>query len=214
MRFLSPDGIQHLADTIDAHHRTLILLAAYTGLRWGEAVGLHLDDLNLLGRTLTVSRTLSEVRGQLTLTDPKTRAARRQTALPGPVADLLAEHLAAYPARNGHVFTTPNGQPLRRTNFRRRVWQPAVAASVGEPCRFHDLRHSHAALLIAQGTHPKAIQARLGHASIRTTLDIYGHLFEGLDEAAADRLEEAYRQADVVRMWSPDPAPVVSLPQR
>jgi integrase len=73
----------------------------------------------------------------------------------------------------------------------RRVWQPAVAASVGEPCRFHDLRHSHAALLIAQGEHPKVIQGRLGHASIRTTLDVYGHLLEGLDEAAADRLEEA-----------------------
>jgi hypothetical protein len=53
----------------------------------------------------------------------------------------------------------------------------AVDASVGKPCTFHDLRHTHAALLIAQGEHPKVIQERLGHASIKTTLDTYGHLF-------------------------------------
>ena len=57
--------------------------------------------------------------------------------------------------------------------------------------RFHDLRHTHVALLIAQGEHPKTIQVRLGHASISTTLDTYGHLFEGLDEGAADRLDAA-----------------------
>jgi len=61
--------------------------------------------------------------------------------------------------------------------------------------RFHDLRHSHAALLIADGSHPKAIQPRLGHSSIRATLDTYGHLFDGLDEAAADRLDSSYQAA-------------------
>ena len=84
---------------------------------------------------------------------------------------------------------------MRRTNFRRRSWLPAVRASVGEPLRFHDMRHSHAAMLIAEGEHPKVIQARLGHSSIQVTLDTYGHLFEGLDEAAADRLDAAYARA-------------------
>jgi integrase len=135
-------------------------------------------------------------------------------SLPGFLCDALAEHIARYPAASGFVFTSAEGGLIRWTNFRRRVWQPAVAASVGEPCRFHDLRHSHAALLIAQGEHPKVIQGRLGHASIGTTLDTYGHLFEGLDEAAADRLEDAYRRSDVVRMWSPGPAEVIPLPHR
>ena len=57
---------------------------------------------------------------------------------------------------------------------------------MGKPCTFHNLRHTHAPLLIAQGEHPKVNQERLGHASIKTTLDIYGHLFDGLDETAAD----------------------------
>jgi len=76
-----------------------------------------------------------------------------------------------------------------------------VRASVGEPCRFHDLRHSHVALLIKAGQHPKVIAARLGHKSVRTVLDVYGHLFEGLDEAAADALDTAWteRAADSTR---------------
>jgi hypothetical protein len=57
--------------------------------------------------------------------------------------------------------------------------------------RFHDLRHSHVAALIAQGEHPKVIQTRLGHSSIKITLDRYGHLFDGLDEAAAERLNDS-----------------------
>ncbi len=56
---------------------------------------------------------------------------------------------------------------------------------MGEPLRFHDLRHTHVAMLISRGEHPKVIQTRLGHSSIKVTLDRYGHLFEGLDEAAA-----------------------------
>ena len=87
------------------------------------------------------------------------------------------------------MFTGAQGAPLRRSNFRRRVWLPAVRESVGEPLRFHDLRHFHATLLIAEGVHPKVIQHRLGHTSVTVTLDVYGHLFEGIDQAAADTLD-------------------------
>jgi site-specific recombinase XerD len=60
------------------------------------------------------------------------------------------------------------------------------------PARSHSLRHSHAALLIEQGVHAKAIQARLGHGDIRTTLQLYGHLFEGYDETAAEAMDNAF----------------------
>ena len=208
MRFLTPDEIQHLADTVDPRYRTLILLAGYTGLRWGEAVGLRPKDLGLVGRTLTVTHSLSEVGGRLALTEPKTRAARRQVALPAPIAQLLAEQFASRPADSEFVFTSTDGQPLRRTNFRGRIWIPAVAASVGEPCRFHDLRHSHVAMLIAQGEHPKTIAARLGHTSVRTVLDVYGHLYAGLDRAAADRLDGIVARQLAA---SPRPEPVAEV---
>lgn len=193
MRFLTADEVTDLAETIDDRHRILVLTAAYTGCRFGELAGLKTHRLNLLRRSLTVAEALSEVRGQVRLAPPKTAAARRQIALPKFLADELAHHLAEWsPGADGFVFTAPQGGPLLRRNFRRRAWLPAVRASVGEPMRFHDLRHTHAAMLIAQGEHPKVIQNRLGHSSIKVTLDTYGHLLDGLDEAAAERLDAAF----------------------
>ena len=103
----------------------------------------------------------------------------------------LAAHLGAYPGEKNLIFTAPEGGRLDLRVFRRRFWYPAVRESVGEPMRPHDLRHTHVALLIAAGEDPYVISQRLGHASIRTTYDIYGHLFEGRDRQAADALEAA-----------------------
>lgn len=68
--------------------------------------------------------------------------------------------------------------------------------------RFHDLRHSHVALLIEQGIHPAVIASRLGHTSVRTVLDVYGHLYEGLDRDAADALVQPWTASDVDASWS------------
>jgi integrase len=68
--------------------------------------------------------------------------------------------------------------------------------------RFHDLRHSHVALLIAEGAHPAVIASRLGHTSVKTVLDVYGHLYEGLDRDAADTLNPPWDASDVVALWS------------
>ncbi len=191
MRFLTREEVGAVASAA-GEYQALVLAAAYTGARFGELAALRIDRLDLLRRHLTVAFTLSDVRGQWSLKAPKTSASRRQIALPRFLCDALSQHLASIPIDgDGFVFQAPRGGPLRRSNFRRRVWLPAVRQSVGQPMRFHDLRHSHVAMLIAQGEHPKTIQARLGHASIATTLDTYGHLFEGLDEAAADRLDAA-----------------------
>ena len=191
MRFLSMDELHELADAIDPRFRLLVLSAGLTGARFGELAALRVGDLNLLQRRLTITRSMSEVRGEIRETEPKTPAARRTIALPKSLVDHYARHLAAQPhGSTDRVFTAPRGGPLRRRSFRQRFWMPAVEASVGEPCRFHDLRHTHAALLIAVNTHPKLVQSRLGHSSIKTTLDVYGHLYEPLDEVAADRLEE------------------------
>jgi integrase len=196
MRFLNAEQVAQVADAIDAPYRALVLTAAYTGCRFGELAGLRIHRLDLLRRSLTVAETLTDIRGHVALAPPKTAAARRQVALPRFLADQLSRHLAQWPpSADGFVFTSSEGGPMRRTNFRTRNWLPAVRSSVGEPLRFHDLRHTHAAILIAQGEHPKVIQLRLGHSSIQVTLDTYGHLFEGLDEAAAERLDLAFRRA-------------------
>jgi integrase len=149
----------------------------------------------MLRRQVQVAETLTEVKGQIRLGPPKSKASRRTVTMPAFLVEELAQHFGQYLDPEGWVFSSPQGGPVRRTNFRRRFWLPAVQASVSEPLRFHDLRHSHAALLIAQGVHPKVLQDRLGHASIATTLDTYGHLMKGLDEAAADALDTSRRES-------------------
>ncbi|MCP4306989.1 MAG: site-specific integrase [bacterium] len=164
MRFLSPDEIGHLADAIDPRYRAMVITAGYTGCRFGEIAALDLDHYDPDRRLIHVERSLSEVRGHLRLSEPKTPAARRAITIP--------------------------------------AWLPAVADSVGPPMRFHDLRHSHVALLIQQGTHPSVIAARLGHVSVKTVLDVYGHLSVGLDRDAADTLEPPWIESDVDAMWT------------
>ena len=175
-------------------YRLLIESAVYTGLRFSELAGLRRDDVDPIRKTVTVHRGVVEVAGRLHIEEPKTPASRRTVATPGWLGEQLAFHLRGHDA--DQVFTAPQGGLLRRGNFRRRVWLPATAAAGLDGVRFHDLRHTHAAWLIAAGEHPKVIQSRLGHASISTTLDRYGHLMAGLDAAAAEAL----------------PAPVVPSP--
>jgi integrase len=188
-RFLSPADIQHLADTIHPRFHALVLTAAYSGARFGELAGLGLQHYEPLKRTIRIERNLTEVAGHLAYGETKTRAARRTVSIPAWLVEVLAEHLATNPGDDDLIFTAPAGGPLRRTSFRTRYWKPAVQASVGQPCRFHDLRHTHVALLIEQGAHPQLIASRLGHTSVRTVLDVYGHLFEGLDRDIADALD-------------------------
>lgn len=218
-----------LADAIDPRYGALVLTAAYTGLRIGELAALRTSRLDLLRRSLRVEEAVNEVRGHLVFGPPKTRASRRTLTLPAFLVEVLAAHLAAYPpGPEGLVFTSPEGQALRRNAFRRRYFIPALRkAGIGEwiedakgrprlqpGARIHDLRHSHAALLIAQRVHPKVLQERLGHASIRTTLDTYGHLFEGLDEAAADALDGAFREGLAAPARPRAASAVVALPGR
>ena len=209
-RFLSPEEIATLAAAIDARYRAMILLAAYGGLRFGEIAGLRVERVDFLRSRLTVEEAIVEVRGELHRGPTKTGPAR-QVTLPRFVTEAIAAHLAASPAgADGLVFRDPAGGPIRRTNFRRRFFIPAVVAAglgqmvrrdagggrtrmVYEGIRFHDLRHTAATLAIAAGAHPKAIQERLGHSSITTTLDRYGHLFPALDEELAERLDEMGR---------------------
>jgi integrase len=110
---------------------------------------------------------------------------------------MLARHLEGVSTDpEALVFTAPGGGPLRLTNFRGRVWVPALrTARLPERLRIHDLRHTSASLLIARGEHPKKIQEHLGHSSIQATMDRYGHLFPDESERLAEALEDTYQAA-------------------
>ena len=114
--------------------------------------------------------------------------------MPGALVRLLGEHFGTAPVQqSGLAFPTVTGLPMRRANFRT-VWRKACDVARID-ITFHELRHTAAALAIAQGAHPLAIKERLGHSSITVTLDRYGGLFPRLDEAIADALDGMLRDA-------------------
>jgi integrase len=194
MAFLTPQQVGELARAVGPDWEALILTAAYTGLRWGELAGLRSERLNTHRSTITVVEQLTELSGQLAWAEPKTAAGRRTVSLPGALTELLAARLDRLEVEtSGLVFPTPLGEPLRRSNFARRVWAPAVRSLGLDGLRFHDLRHTAVAMAIAQGAHPKTIQQRMGHSSVTVTLDRYGHLYDGLDAQVADGLNELLR---------------------
>ena len=125
---------------------------------------------------------------------PKTRAGRRIVTLPRSVVEELAEHLGPVGEADAWVFTADKGGVLRPSNFRVKVWLPAIRAAGLAPLRPHDLRHTAVALWIAAGANPKEVSVRAGHTSVAFTLDRYGHLFEGHDDELRERLDAMHAQ--------------------
>jgi integrase len=185
---LTEEQLAALIDATPEHWQPLIITAAGTGLRWGELGGLKRSRVQLLRRRLEVVETLVEAGGRVSVGPPKTPRSRRVVSLPSQVVDALADQLGRHD--DEYVFVSTQGGPIRRENFWRRVWRPTLAAAgITPPPRFHDLRHTHVSLLIAAGVPMKAIQERLGHTSIVTTMDRYGHLLPDVDDALLSALE-------------------------
>jgi integrase len=183
MQVLTPPEIRRLLDAADEPVRTLILCAVLTGMRRGELFGLRWEDIDLDGHRIFVRRALW--RGKFVT--PKSRRSRRTIDL----APTLRAALARLPSRfqGGLVFCSADGSPIDPDNFAHRDWARALRRAELRRIRFHDLRHTYTSLLIAEGAHPKYIQAQLGHASIQTTLDRYGHLMPDAHAAEARKLD-------------------------
>jgi integrase len=211
-RFLTAAEAEDLANAIDPRYRALVLTATYTGLRFGELAAVRTNDLDLLRGTLRVDEQLSRQGSWKMVAGPlKSKKAYRTIGIPAFLCEELAAHIAQYPSGSDFVFSHAQGGPLDYNRFRRRHWKPAVEASVGPPCTPHDLRHTHVAMLIAENQSPRYIADRLGHESTRTVLDVYGHLYEGIDEAAMESLDRLRSQAQTDAGQTPQGSNVVSL---
>lgn len=192
MRFLTEPEAARLIKALPEHWRPLVLLLIATGLRWGEAVGLKVKNVDLLARPprLTVVEQLQELAstGEVIFTSPKSEKSRRTVTFTPKVADALAGLVMR--GRDEVVFTAPQGGYVRIRNFRR-TWTKAVERAGVEGLRVHDLRHTHAAWAISNNTPLTAIQHRLGHSSIAVTSDLYGHLLPAVDESLLAALDVA-----------------------
>lgn len=200
-RYLTHDELDNLA-AATGPHEALILLLGTTGMRWGEAAGLQVGAVDMLRRRIHVRSALSEVGGRLIEVAPKSHQARHVAVAPF-VIEALAPLMEGKP-RDGLVFTTDSGTPLRSPNFTRRVFAPACVRAGVRPMRVHELRHTAASLMVASGANVLDVARQLGHADPSMTLRIYAGLFEDhLDEVAA-RMQESrsplHRPASPVRI--------------
>lgn len=190
--YLTHRQVRTLAD--EAGERgPVVLLLAYTGLRWGELAGLHVRDVDLKRRRVAVVRNAVNVGGRVVVGTPKTHE-RRTVPLP----EFLVEELAPvvkgrgrdevlFPAARGGYALSP-GQGT--------WWAGAVARCIDEDPEFprvtpHAMRHTAASLAVSAGAHVKAVQRMLGHASAAMTLDTYADLFDDDLEAVASALHAA-----------------------
>lgn len=192
MLFLSADDVEELASAIGGGLGPWVRFMAYSGLRFGEGAALRVRRLDAMRSRVRVTESVADVRGEL-ITGPTKTYSERTVTVPRSITNEVVEMLGDRMNDPGAlVFTSERGHQLRAGNLRR-VFNRAideVGLEVdGRRPRIHDLRHTAVALAVQAGAHPQAIKERLGHASITTTLDRYGHLFPVLDETLAEGLD-------------------------
>lgn len=193
--FLDVTEVFQLADAVPARFRVFILLAAFTGLRFGELAALQRHDVDLERRTVAVRRALAETRTDgILVKAPKSAAGVRTVAFPASLTESLAAHLATYaePGRTGLLFTGARGGQLRRNNFRR-LWLRALETTGLGDVHFHDLRHTGNTLAATGGATTRELMQRMGHSSVRAAL-IYQHLVNGRDHAIAAHVDDQIRK--------------------
>jgi integrase len=179
-------------------HRLEVLyqVALSLGLRRGEVLGLRWKDVDFEQRTLRIAMILQRQEGQLVLSEPKTRTSARILPLPDVLVQRLQLHqqlqqqereqLGESWVEHGMVFPTEVGTPLEPRNLLRHFKASLQKSGLPTTIRFHDLRHSCATFLIAQGVHPRVIMEILGHSQISVTMNTYAHVVPATQRQAID----------------------------
>lgn len=183
----------------------IISLTVHTGMRQGEVFGLKWDDIDFEKSCLFIRRSLAHVIGKGAIFQaPKTKnSVRRILLMSEDVKNLRAykkwqenysEELGDLFAGHDLVFTSPFGEPMSPTNFSRRYFKPLLKkCNISSDFTFHGLRHTHATLLLRQGVNPKIVQERLGHSSIKVTMDTYSHVLPDMQRQAVDALQGIFQ---------------------
>ena len=203
VRPMTAEQVAGFLEAIDDDRLAALYVAAIAlGLRQGELLGLRWDDIDLSDKWLRVRHALQRVEGTLQLVPPKTRQSRRTIQLPELVIDALVRHRSRQNEEQllagqrwvdqDFVFTTPHGRPLDASNvthaFQRRL------ASAGLPRhRFHDLRHTCASLMLAEGINPRVVMDILGHSQVSVTLNTYSHVVPSVQRQAVERMDALLR---------------------
>lgn len=199
---LDASSAAHILSALDDHRlRVAAVLAVGAGLRRGEIVGLRWSDIDLERGLARILQTVQRRAGEgLQWAPTKSHRSRRAVALPRLVVAALRQWMSMQLQEKalmgdqyvdeGLVLAGFNGKPLD-PDWVSKSFARAVKCAGFRGVRFHDLRHSHASLLMAGGVHPKVVQERLGHSQISITMDTYSHVLPGLQEEAAAAIDRA-----------------------
>jgi integrase len=178
-----------------------VLLLAI-GLRRGEVLGVRWGDVDLDGGVLRVRQTLQRAGGRLQFVPPKSERSRRSVPLPLMAVSALREHRVRmareFLTRGRHladgdlVFVTVKGTPVEPCNLNR-FFVALLQAAKLRHIRLHDLRHTCATLLLAQGVPARVVMEMLGHSAIAVTMNTYAHVMPSLLRDAADHMDEVLK---------------------
>jgi len=196
-RFASLEELYALAAVVPVRYRALVLMAGLAGLRQGELAALRRSDVDLIRRTVFVVRKRLRLESGVVIENaPKSDVGRRVVSMPAPLVRELEAHFASFVGADpdSYVFTSPDGRPVERSNFRYRVWVPATEQVGVMGLRFHDLRHTAGTLAARTGATTKELMARLGHASHQAAM-VYQHAAADRDRQIADGLERMVTDA-------------------
>nr|WP_322973345.1 tyrosine-type recombinase/integrase [Actinacidiphila soli] len=193
---LTVEEVFAVAAAIEGRYRVMVLLAAFTGLRFGELAALQRRDIDLQGRYVRVRRAQAEPqKGKAEIKAPKSAAGIRTVSFPASLVPELTEHLRIFgeSGRTGVLFVGPRGGRLRRNNFHG-VWMAALKAAGIKGVHFHDLRHTGNTLAATGGATTRELMSRMGHSTVRAAM-IYQHLVGGRDEEIADHVDRQIKEA-------------------
>lgn len=191
-RIASPDEATRLLRALRPEDRALWAAALYAGLRLGELRALDWEHVDLAGGTIRVERSFDPKAG---FVEPKSRAGRRRVPVPSVLREALIEHKLLVGRDSGLVFGRSAGSPFSPSTVNVRAAAAWTEAEL-EPIGLHECRHTCASYFIAAGINAKTLSTFLGHASITTTLDRYGHLFPGSEAEAAGLVDAYLARAD------------------
>jgi integrase len=193
--YLTAREVAELTDACGAQG-DVVLILAYSGLRFGELTGLNVEDVDVDARRIRVRRSITQVGGRLVEGNPKADAGRRSVPIPERLVPALKARLDNRPP-GAPAIASPHGARLGLENWKSAVnWKAAVAKLGREALRVHDLRHTYASLSRRAGADLRLLQKAMGHASITVTAQTYADLFDDeLDNIAAalDSLDDLSR---------------------
>ncbi len=204
MTYWSMDMLQKFLDlTREEHNYIAWYIAAFTGMRQGEILGLKWDCVDFDNKMIYVRRALKRDNGKCIIADLKNNSSYRSIAISTSDVFELKKHyneqkeykfsLGDNYDDNNLVVATGLGTHILPSNLGR-AFRRCLDNEEITTIRFHDLRHTHASMLFGLGVHPKIVQERLGHSSIQVTLDTYSHMLPNMQEAAADKLDTVFNE--------------------